>query len=114
MNRTHVSGVATAVAAVLHAAPLYADQADEPGALQEIVVTATRRSQSVNDVPYNITALSGDTLNGLGMSDLNSVVRSVPGLANFDDGARGSGLRNTYSLRGLNADAARSPFDSVA
>jgi iron complex outermembrane receptor protein len=112
MNRTHVSGVATAVAAVLHAAPLYADQADEPGALQEIVVTATRRSQSVNDVPYNITALSGDTLNGLGMSDLNSVVRSVPGLANFDDGARGSGLRNTYSLRGLNADAASNQDDN--
>lgn len=112
MNRTYFSGVAAAVAATLYGTTACAEQANEPAGLQEIVVTATRRSQSVNDVPYNITALSGDTLAGLGMSDINSVVRSVPGLANFDDGARGSGLRNTYSLRGLNADAATNQDDN--
>jgi len=44
------------------------------------MVTASRRSTTVQDIPYNISALPGDELETLGIQDLSDVVRLVPGL----------------------------------
>ncbi len=105
------SQVAVAVAAALYGTHSGAQTAvSQDSGLEEIVVTATRRAQSVLDVPYNITAVSADSLAKLGVTDTSALVRIIPGLNDADAGTRGSGLRSNYTLRGLNADAA-SPGD---
>lgn len=46
----------------------------------EIVVTAQRRSESINKVPLAVQALSADTLKDLQITDVESLASSVPGL----------------------------------
>lgn len=71
--------------------------------LEEIVVTATRRSTSVLDVPYNISAYSKDQLAEAHVTDLSDFAKMVPGLAYVDPGPRLSGNNNEFILRGVNA-----------
>lgn len=74
---------------------------DEATQLDTVTVTATRRAESVQDVPLNITALSGDNLREEGVGSLVEIGRSVPGLYVLDQGGRTS---NQIIVRGLNAD----------
>lgn len=46
----------------------------------DIVVTAQRRSESLQDVPISITALSGKTLNDAGIQDTERLSTLTPGL----------------------------------
>jgi len=72
--------------------------------LEEIVVTATRRSTTVLDVPYNISAYSSDELQESHVTDLSDFAKMVPGLAYVDPGPRLAGNNNEFILRGVNAD----------
>lgn len=54
-------------------------------ALDEIVVTAQKRSQSLQDVPISINALSGETIEKAGVTDVNGIVDLVPGLSSRSD-----------------------------
>lgn len=51
-----------------------------PSLLEEITVTAQKRSESLQKTPISITALSGDTLTARGQTTLDSVAQMVPGL----------------------------------
>lgn len=86
--------------------------ADAPTGLDEVVVTATRRSTSVREVPYNIQAVSSQELQSSGVTTLSDLTRLSPGLAVFDEGPRTSGDRNTFNIRGLNADSAYNNDDN--
>jgi len=68
--------------------------------LEEVVVTATGRRQNIQDVPYNISAISGDTLQAKGITDYYQLAKAVPGLAVSDVGARG-GLASSLIIRGI-------------
>jgi len=48
--------------------------------LEEIVVTAQKREQNIQDVPIAITALSGDEIRALGFENAADVQYQVPGL----------------------------------
>jgi iron complex outermembrane receptor protein len=80
---------------------------DQQG-LSEIVVTATRRTETLQDIPYNISALSGATLTNSGVDSLNSLSQVVPGLQNVDTGPNTRGGNNNFSMRGLRTDGAGS------
>lgn len=67
--------------------------------LEEVVVTASRRATSVQDVPFNIAAIGGDTLEHQRLRSQNSFARWVPGLTVVDQGARAT---NLMTVRGLN------------
>jgi len=67
------------------------------GALQEIVVTATRREESISKVPISITAISQDAIDEKGIKDFSDVVRFTPGVA-FD-----SSQTNQISIRGISS-----------
>jgi iron complex outermembrane receptor protein len=68
-------------------APARADGSDESGearapaevSLDEIVVTAQKREQSINDVPMSIQAVTGDKLSALGITGTADLEKLVPG-----------------------------------
>lgn len=73
-------------------------QAAESFLLEEIVVTAQKRSQSVLDVGLAVTAFDGDQLNKLGAGSLQDVTSLVPNVELFDE--YGSG-QPTWVIRGV-------------
>jgi iron complex outermembrane receptor protein len=105
--------VATAVAAALasgfaagtHAQPQGQTQA-EPLAIETILVTATRREASIQDIPLNIAAFDESLLQAREISDLAELGRNVPGLYVIDQGKRSA---NNIVVRGLNLN----PFASA-
>src|ERR1700728_1012702 len=52
----------------------------QPVALDEIIVTAQKREERLQDVPLSITALSDQTMERMGIQSLADIGRSVPGL----------------------------------
>lgn len=59
--------------------PAVTAQSDEDRlSLEEVVVTARRRTESLQDVPIAVTALSGDMLTLKGASDITELAQSVP------------------------------------
>jgi outer membrane receptor protein involved in Fe transport len=71
------------------------EEAAPTGALQEVVVTATRREQNLSKVPISVTALTQESLDERGIKDFSEVARFTPGV-NFDT----SGTNN-ISIRGI-------------
>jgi iron complex outermembrane receptor protein len=69
--------VAAAVAAIAVAAPLSAAEND---VLEEVVVTAEKRSSTVQDTPISIAAFSGDELEAAGISSTDALSNLTPGL----------------------------------
>lgn len=56
-----------------------ADEAESAG-IADIIVTAQRREESLQDVPLSITALSGERLREADIRDVTRLEQSVPGL----------------------------------
>jgi iron complex outermembrane receptor protein len=117
--------IAAAIAAALsaHAAAAYGADASSGGGeeasagLQEVVVTAERRTESVQNVPNTIQAITGTQLSQLNVTSLDDVLKFLP---NVTYSANGPGNGNIY-MRGLSAgfagnqsSAAIAPFPSVA
>ena len=73
--------------------------------LQEVVVTAQRRTQSVQDVPYNISAVDSTLIAEAGATTLNALTSVVPGLTTVDEGPGARGQANNLTLRGLRVDS---------
>jgi outer membrane receptor protein involved in Fe transport len=73
------------------------DASTSEGGVPEIIVTAQKRAQSINDVGLTITALSSDTLAKQGIQSMQDMARVVPGL-NFADSGFGTPI---FTLRGV-------------
>ena len=71
--------------------------ADQSDGLQDIVVTAQKRSESVNTVPLSITALGGDALAQSGVRQTEDLANVVPGLSYANSGFNSP----VYTLRGI-------------
>lgn len=68
-----------------------------PGALDEIVVTARKREESLKDVPIAVSAVSGDALQERQMYEVRDVAQIAPGLNITTD----SPARAFISMRGI-------------
>jgi outer membrane receptor protein involved in Fe transport len=66
--------------------------------LEEIIVTAEKRSERLQDVPSSVSALSGETLQEMGARDFTDFARTIPGLTFTDLGAG----RQVPAIRGIN------------
>jgi len=91
------AGILTAVPC---SATRAADSSAEPSlTLEEVVVTATKRAESLQDVPLSITALSAQTLERAGILTFEDYAAKVPNLT-F---ASGLGIMDArqVSLRGV-------------
>jgi len=73
------------------------------GQVEEIVVTATRRSESLQDVPMSITALNAATLEQRAVKSFIDYASQVPSLA-FGSTGDGSATARTISIRGVSGD----------
>jgi len=68
-----------------------ADQPDDQAS--DIIVTAQFRSQSLQDTPLAITAISGDTLNARGQTRVSDIAAQAPNVSlEKGQGQRGGGL----------------------
>src|SRR5580700_10745476 len=77
----------------------------DQGALAEIVVTAERRAENVQNVPISVAAFTADTLQSRNLVDIKSLGDLTPGV-NLDAGAPFSGDRSVLSasIRGIGQD----------
>lgn len=75
--------LASAISAVLAGAPAaYAQQKpDASGGLEEVVVTAQKKSERMQDVPIAITALGTEKLEELHIQNLDDYVKYLPSVA---------------------------------
>jgi len=99
-----IATLTTLSAAVVTALYCHAARADD-NALQEVVVTATRRAVSAQDLPISITAVSGDTLDQAGIEDIAGLAHSMAGVNFTDKGPFGGVNGSTLIIRGLNSEA---------
>src|SRR4030088_2501165 len=98
-------------AGLVHAASATDTEAAE--GIQEITVTAQRRTENMQNVPITITALTAETLNQLNITTLNDYVKFLPnvtvanqgpgqgliymrGLATTEDGEQSSGATGSF------------------
>ncbi|MCR6625750.1 MAG: TonB-dependent receptor [Pseudoxanthomonas sp.] len=91
------------------ATPAIAQQTPVEGAtpteLDTVVVTAQGREQDIVAVPYNISAVSGETIEQQNILDTAELMRGVAGVAVVDRGARNSSVVSGLRIRGLNVDS---------
>jgi outer membrane receptor protein involved in Fe transport len=93
-----------AIGAAIASTSPFAMAQSTTGSLEEIVVTATRRDANVQDIPYNISAMSGDAIDAQNMVDQYDILRAMYGVTVVDRGYRNSGTVNSIVIRGLNVD----------
>jgi outer membrane receptor protein involved in Fe transport/outer membrane protein OmpA-like peptidoglycan-associated protein len=86
-------------------------------AIQEITVTAQRRTESIENVPITIQAITGDQLQQLNVSNFDDLLKYTP---NVTFSGNGPGLGNIF-IRGLSSGGSgnqslstTSPFPNVA
>lgn len=90
----------TAIAGM--AAPALSQEAaprEASDGIEEIIVTATRRAASVQDVSISVTAISGDRLQDLGLTDTTDLAAMTPGLQFVAPG--GPPVAGLISIRGV-------------
>jgi len=73
--------------------------ADDTFMLEEIIVTAQKRTESVQEVAAAISALSGSMLDARGITNVESLVTSVPGM-HFSQ----SGANARITVRGIGTE----------
>jgi iron complex outermembrane recepter protein len=103
--RRHPLAVAVAVC-------LFSISARDAGAqaLEEVIVTAQKREENVQQTPLAITAMSAETLERQGVANVRDLLTAAPGIG----GAEPIGSRGTMSitLRGVSGGNPASPsFD---
>ena len=76
-----VSALALVYPAVTMAQARLPDETARSGTLQEIVVTATRRAETILDVPISMAAYTQESLDQKGVRSIEDLARITPGLS---------------------------------
>jgi iron complex outermembrane receptor protein len=92
------------------AAPAAA-QAQSAGTVEEVVVTAQKRAENIQDVPLSIMAVSAKAMEAKGVQDATDLERTVPNLR-LDSIAQASGI--AIRIRGFGAQSNAAIDPSVA
>ena len=81
------------------------DKKDKEKSLGTVTVTAQGREEDILAVPYNISAVSGTTIEDSNILDTAELMRNIPGVGVVDRGARNSSVVSGIRIRGLNVDS---------
>lgn len=76
------------------------ERASRSVGIEEVVVTAQKRSESANEVGMSITALGGERLSEMGVTNPQDLTKVIPGFVAFE-APRGTPI---YSIRGIGFD----------
>ena len=98
-NLTRVLAASAAFAVLLGFTPTSAFGAERQAVIEEIVVTARKQEESVQDVPIAITALTAELENAT-IRDLGDLNGYSPNLIFNEDGSRGGGGAD-ITIRGI-------------
>lgn len=112
LPRRSALALLAASTALVPFAPAYAQAAAQPetpveeGAVRsnEIIVTAQKIEQRAVDVPITISALSGERISELGVTDLDELSNYIPGLNIQEQSANNPGI----VIRGITSDSGSS------
>ena len=90
--KTAIARSVSAAVAASVAAPVAAEE------LEEVIVTATKREESIQDVPLAITAFTGDFVKDVNLDDVKDLITFSPGVTGnstdaFIDGVSVRGVR---------------------
>ena len=88
--------LATGVAVAALMAPELA-RAQDAASLDDVIVTAQRREQALQDVPITISVVTSDTLEALAADDIGDISAFVPGLSVSNS----SPTQARYNIRGV-------------
>lgn len=77
---------------------------------EEIIVTAAKRSQSLQEVAMAVSAISEAELDRRGVDDLGEYFRAVPGIQYTDFGATGRRGERKLSIRGISGSSEGGPL----
>jgi iron complex outermembrane receptor protein len=91
---------AAGVATLMGASPVYAQDTEDSGGLQEIVVTARYREESLQQTPIAITAITAQDLEQRGFTSAAEVAYTVPN-ASFRPAQAAFGNTMTAFIRGI-------------
>ena len=69
--------------------------------VQEVVVTAERRSENIQRVPVSVTAIDNESIERMGVTTLRDLARDVPGLTVVSSGPG----QNILIMRGISSTA---------
>src|SRR5260370_18871654 len=75
------------------------------GTLEDIIVTAEKRSESLEKVPLSIVAYGSESLAQLGVQDFSSLAARIPGVTLNSAGPG----RSSYSIRGVASVGGNAP-----
>ena len=104
LNKTIFNGAAAFIASVFAVSPgiVQAQQSEGATALEEIVVTARKREESLMETPISITAFSGEDLIDRNLTSIDQIGSQTPGLV-FSNSANISGSSNAAAvfIRGI-------------
>jgi len=101
-NRRLAYAISVALASAAHSAfaadaPAAPADAEATVGITEVVVTAQRRNESIQDVPITVQAVTGEQLKALGVQSFNELMKYTP---NVTFSGNGPGTGNIF-LRGL-------------
>lgn len=90
-RKTITTAITAAIGAMVVNGPVLAQD------LEEVIVTATKRAESIQDVPLAITALSGDFIEKAMLEDVKDLVSFTPGVT----GNSQDSFIDAISVRGI-------------
>jgi len=79
-------------------------ESSEPSPLQEVVVTATRRAQSIESVPISMQAFTESDMDTDSVRDMADIARMTPGVT-FSNTDRGNTQGSDIVIRGISSGA---------
>jgi iron complex outermembrane recepter protein len=113
IHRVLLSATALAMGALAFPGFSEAQQAsaDNDGGLEEVIVTARKREETLIEVPVAVSVLTGEDIEARGVQSLNDVALFTPGLSYFDSIQNQLG---TPVIRGISQTNLNSPDRNVA
>src|SRR5689334_3118745 len=92
------SSAATAILALLGNTVTAAPQSEDAGALETVVVTATKRTEDLQIVPVAVSAITAQDLESRGIAETSDLMGSLPNLQVTSAYGR---TQPNFSLRGI-------------
>ncbi|MBT73153.1 MAG: hypothetical protein CMQ15_14145 [Gammaproteobacteria bacterium] len=108
LSRSLVGGlISAALFAALLSIPSIS-QSEEQSIIEEVIVTAQKRQENIQDVPISMASYSGDFLESSGIDGLNELSQYAP---NFRVDTHGTPRNSSMKIRGIGSYAQNAGID---